>query len=131
MRKFAIAALAAISLAGCETISGWIEDKAPTPPETPEQIVFATKASFAAALALAVQYETLPRCAPEAAVAPCSDVESVKTLRLSFNAASASLDAAETVVRSDLSDGIKAEQVDVAKRAVDQVKNLLVELGVL
>lgn len=93
MKRSLIAALAlAGALAGCASSGG-------TGSITPAQTVFATKSAYATVLTAAVAYESLPRCAA-AVPQPCSSPDVVAQLRKADTVASASLDAAETAVRT-------------------------------
>lgn len=81
----------ALTIAGCGSI---------VTPKTPAQDVFAAKASYAAALTVAVAYKRLPSCAPVTHPPICSDAAIVKKLQDSDDVAKPALDAAEAAVRT-------------------------------
>ena len=65
---------------------------------TPQQAVFAAKASYEVALVAAVAYKNLPTCSKSAP--PCSTPAVVAQIQLAQPAVRASLDAAESAVIS-------------------------------
>ncbi len=85
-----------------------------------QKAVYAAKASYAAALTVAVAYNELPRCNKPAAPIVCSDVNAVAQLRKADQAASAALDSAETGVRQlGSSPTVLTAAVIAAQRAVE------------
>jgi hypothetical protein len=87
MRAQFIAAAIALLLASCANIF--------PAPQTPAQAVYEMKAGFLVTLHAADEYAGLPRCPAQPL---CSDAKTVAAIKLSANAAEASLDAAQTVV---------------------------------
>lgn len=100
-------------LAGCASNS-------PSPATT----VYASKSTYEAALALAVAYAELPRCAPDAPPL-CSDTSAVATIRTANTAARATLDAAENTVRSAPSTDAARMAVVAASNAVDAFSKIV------
>jgi len=62
--------------------------------------VYATKTGYAAVLTVAVAYNELPRCGQPTSPKLCSDVAVVTQLRRADAAASATINAAESAVRT-------------------------------
>ena len=99
--------------------------------ETPAQRVFALKAEYRAVLALAVDYESLPRC-PVADTPVCSEPAVVERLRGADRRAELALDGAEQVVRSPAaSQGAVALAMEAAGAAVAVLRQVLIDEGVL
>ncbi|MCG8597249.1 MAG: hypothetical protein MI785_23155 [Kiloniellales bacterium] len=99
--------------------------------ETPAQRVFALKAEYRAVLALAVGYESLPRC-PVAPTPVCSEPAVVDLLRRADGRAEIALDGAEQVVRSPAaSEGAAALALEAAGAAVAVFRQLLIDEGIL
>ena len=99
--------------------------------ETPAQRVFALKAEYRAVLALAVDYESLPRC-PVAPTPVCSEPAVVDLLRRADGRAEIALDGAEQVVRSPAaSEGAAALALEAAGAAVAAFRRLLIDEGIL
>ena len=99
--------------------------------ETPAQRVFALKAEYRAVLALAVDYESLPRC-PAVTTPVCSEPDVVELLRRADARASLALDGAEQVVRSPAaSAGDLALALEAARAAVAVLRQVLIDEGVL
>ena len=99
--------------------------------ETPAQRVFALKSEYRAVLALAVDYESLPRC-PRATTPVCSEPEVVDLLRRADSRAEVALDGAEQVVRSPAaSGGAVALALESAGAAVAVLRQILIDEGVL
>lgn len=69
-------------------------------PQDAAQQVFAAKTAYQAVLLIAVRYNQLPRCTVPKAPPLCSDQTVVVQLRKADDAALATLDSAEIVVRS-------------------------------
>lgn len=87
MRAQFIAGAIALMLASCASIF--------PAPQTPAQTVYEMKAGFLVALHAADDYAALPRCPAQPL---CSDANKIAAIKVSANAARASLDAAQTVV---------------------------------
>ena len=99
--------------------------------ETPAQRVFALKAEYRAVLALAVDYESLPRC-PAVTTPVCSEPDAVELLRRADARAAFALDGAEQVVRSPAaSAGDLALALEAAGAAVAVLRQVLIDEGVL
>ncbi|MDJ0944214.1 MAG: hypothetical protein QNJ30_12150 [Kiloniellales bacterium] len=99
--------------------------------ETPAQRVFALKSEYRAVLALAVDYESLPRC-PSETTPVCSEPEVVELLRRADRRAELALDGAEQVVRSPAaSEGAVALALESAGAAVAVLRQVLIDEGVL
>ena len=98
--------------------------------ETPQQQVFAAKTLYSTALTVAVEYESLPPCP---AADPCSDPGIVGKIRAADNAAFATLETAESIVRDEtIKSGIlKEETANAAFSAAFAFKQLLIELELL
>lgn len=88
-------------------------------PTSPQQAVFAAKSNYAAALTVAVAYKRLPACSPTIKP-PCSDPHVVTQLQKADNVASASLDAAESAVRTPGFGGNAASSAITAANAAVQ-----------
>ncbi|WP_316978034.1 hypothetical protein [Shumkonia mesophila] len=89
--------------------------------ETPAQRVFAAQADFNAPLAVAVAYESQPRCLEgQSQLAGCSDPAVVDILRSAYRDAAAALAAAQTAVRTPgIAESKVALAVAAARAAVD------------
>jgi hypothetical protein len=87
MRAQFIAGAIALLLASCASIF--------PAPQTPAQAVYEMKAGFLVALHAADDYAALPPCPAQPL---CSDTDTVAAIKVSANAAQASLDAAQAVV---------------------------------
>ena len=99
--------------------------------ETPAQRVFALKSDYRAVLALAVEYESLPRC-PVVTSPRCSEPAVVALLRQADSQAELALDGAEQVVRSPAaSEGAVALALEAARAAVAVLQQILIDKGVL
>ena len=99
--------------------------------ETPAQRIFALKSDYRAVLALAVAYESLPRC-PGATVPLCSGPAVVAELRRADRRAEVALDGAEQVVRSPAaSEGAVALALEAARAAVAALRQILIDEEVL
>jgi hypothetical protein len=86
---------------------------------TPAQAVFTLKSSYAVALSGAVAYSRLPSCGtPPVGVPPCSDPAIIAKLRQADDLASAALNSAEAVVRSDASLDAKGKALQAAQTAI-------------
>ncbi len=110
-----------VALAACASLEA----------ETPAQRVFALKSDYRAVLALAVAYESLPRC-PVASAPPCSEPGVVAGLRWADRRAEVALDGAEQVVRSPAaSEGAVALALEAARTAVAALRQILIDEGVL
>ncbi len=72
-----------------------------TKPETPREIVLATKTAYAIALRTEVTYENLPRCSTvNGNPKICSKVAIIKTLQKASNAAWTAIQEANSVVKN-------------------------------
>jgi hypothetical protein len=91
MKKITLCIAAAGFLAGCSSLG------LPTP-KTPKQAVYAADAGFLAAVTVADNYKNLPSCGATASPI-CADQAVVAKIRLSANAADATLKAAEATVQ--------------------------------
>lgn len=99
--------------------------------ETPAQRVFALKSDYRAVLALAVEYESLPRC-PVVTTPVCSEPAVVSLLRHADSRAELAMDGAEQVVRSPAaSEDAVALALEAAKAAVAVLQQILIDEGVL
>ncbi len=99
--------------------------------ETPAQRVFALKSDYRAALAVAVAYESLPRC-PIVTTPFCSEPGVVSVLRQADRQAELALDGAEQVVRSPAtSESAVALALEAARSAVAVLRQILIDEGVL
>ncbi len=101
--------------------------------ETPAQRVFALKSDYRAALAVAVAvaYESLPRC-PIVTTPFCSEPGVVSLLRQADRQAELALDGAEQVVRSPAtSESAVALALEAARSAVAVLRQILIDEGVL
>ena len=99
--------------------------------ETPAQRVFALKSDYRAALAVAVAYESLPRC-PIVTTRFCSEPGVVSVLRQADRQAELALDGAEQVVRSPAtSESAVALALEAARSAVAVLRQILIDEGVL
>ncbi len=99
--------------------------------ETPAQRVFALKSEYRAVLALAVAYESLPRC-PLVTTPVCSEPAVVALLRQADGRAEIALDGAEQVVRSPAaSEGAGVLALEAAGAAVAVLRQILIDEGVL
>jgi hypothetical protein len=89
--------------------------------ETPAQRVFAAQADFNGALAVAVAYESQPRCLEgQSRVSACSDPAVVTVIRLAYLDAAAALGAAQTAVRTPgAGESNVAMAVAAARAAID------------
>lgn len=85
---FASVALA-LALSGCALFEA---------AETPAQKVYAARVSYGAALKVALQYESLPRCGQPTSPAICSDAKAVDIIRQAQTAADTALNSAEATV---------------------------------
>lgn len=107
---FAVLAVALLSASACTT-------SPPAAPQSPQQAVYAAKASYAVALSAAVAYKKLPTCT--AGGAPlCSDPKVVATLQKVDTASIALLDAAEATVRTPGAGANAQTAVTAATQAV-------------
>ncbi len=97
--------------------------------ETPAQRVFALKSDYRAALAVAVAYESLPRC-PIVTTPFCSEPGVVSLLRQADRQAELALDGAEQVVRSPAtSESAVALALEAARSAVAVLRQILIDEG--
>ena len=118
-----VAALAGILAAGGCSSSG----SAPSP----QADVYAAKASYGAALTVAVRYNGLPRCGAPTSPPICSDAAVVLQLRRADAVASVALDQAESVVRSPLSSAsLIAAAAQSATGAVKVLQAVITSYGV-
>lgn len=86
---------------------------------TPQQQVFQLKATYEAALTVAVSYKRLPSCDKPGAPKLCSDVAKVKELAQTDDVAFASISAAEKAVRDPKFDpGVQNSALSSAKQAL-------------
>lgn len=94
MRKFIIAVLTALMLAGCPSV--------PINSVDAQRNVYATREAYVIALREAVKYESMPRCTAAAPTPSlkCSDPAIVAQIRKADTVAVAALDAAEAAVRT-------------------------------
>jgi hypothetical protein len=101
MKKILIAGLfAAIAVNGCATMTTTENVPRPTAEAvSPARAVFAAQTNYNVALAIAVAYKGLPRCAPGAPPL-CSNPEVVADLQKMDTASSALLRAAQATVRT-------------------------------
>lgn len=106
-----LALVFAVALSGCALFQG---------NQNPQQAVFAAQSAYAAALQTAVTYTSLPRCdAPNAPVV-CADSEVVAVIQKADIAASASLDSAQTTVRTEgFGDDVYQSAVVAAREAAN------------
>lgn len=124
MKSLILSCSLALALAGCAATSTGSTT-------TPAQTVFAAKSAYAGALAAAVAYESLPRCAA-AVPQPCSSPELVAQLRKADNVAAAALDAAEAAVRMPaIGTDAAGKAVSTATSALAALQALVVTMGVL
>lgn len=99
--------------------------------ETPAQRVFAAQADYNGLLALAVAYESQPRCGAEATLA-CSSVKIVDRIRKADNEAHATLRGAQDVVRTPgVSDSTAKLALAVAVKAISVLRVILTEEGLI
>lgn len=122
--KLLAAAAVVSALAACASIVA----------ETPQQRVFALKSDYRALVAVALAYESQPRCDEVAEeTLSCSDEDAVKVIRQADANADAALDAAESVVRSEAAaSGDTIELVlESATEAVNLFREALVINGVI
>lgn len=90
MKRLLIVAAMGLALAACTTLGF-------PAPKTPAQAVYAAKANFLAAVTIAGKYKSLPPCGGVDPI--CSDPNITPKIKLSAEAAKATLDAAEATVR--------------------------------
>jgi uncharacterized protein YcfL len=123
-RFLSLFVLAAGLLAGCASTTG------STSTSSPQQIVFAAKSGYATALTAAVAYKRLPACATPA-VLPCSDQTIVAQMQKADNVAAASLDAAESAVRTPaVSASARDRAIAAANAALAAMNALVISIGV-
>lgn len=109
MKKFLIAAAAALFLSGCAYLVA----------ETPAQKVYAIQADYNGPLAAAVAYESQPRCVGlQTSIEGCSEVKVVEALRKADDDVNAALRAAQNVVRTP---GVSDSKVNLALVSFKQV----------
>ncbi len=109
-------------LAGCAN--------SPPPPETAQQVVYSLQASYNVALAGAVTYQRLPRCATNPTVTVCSKQSVVNLLREVDGKASTVLKSAQSMAISAASDEDKARAKNLAAEAVGMLKGVLAAVGI-
>ena len=110
--------LALTGFGGCSTV-----------PQSPQQAVYSAKSNYAVALAVAVGYRNLPRCAVGAPVV-CSKPDVVLTLQKVDIASSALLDAAEATVRTEGAGANAQTAVKAAEQAVGAFQTIVSVLSV-
>lgn len=125
MKRFLLAALAALMLAtplaGCASRAA----------ETPAQRVFAIQTEYNGALAVALAYESQPRCS-ETQPQPCSDPAAVNEIRKADNDAWAALLAAQEYVRAGGHEGgALAAALAAARSALGVLTAVLANHGLL
>jgi hypothetical protein len=137
VRKSILSAVGALLLlAGC-IHTGDTPEGPSASPQSAEQTLFAAQTGYNAALATLVFYETLPRCTEEQgdvepAARICSDPDVVKKIRVSENAAYATLEAAKGVVLSDggFSEETALNHAEAAQKIVESLDDLILEFGI-
>lgn len=99
-------------------------------PKSPAQAIFQVEGDYAAALAVAVQYEKLPRCTvPDKQI--CSKSSVIKKIKKADTIAGDALDAAQKAVRDPSFDKSKADALIVsATNAVSAFARITSDLKV-
>ena len=93
---------------------------------SPAASVYAAKNAYEAALIAAVTYNNLPRCGAPTSPPVCSDAGAIIAIRKANTAAQASLDAAETTVRTaGVSTNAATAAVTAATNAVAALQAIL------
>ena len=92
MRALILCAGAALCLSGCATLTG-------SPSVAAQRGVYNAESDFAAALPVAVAYESLPACSSTQAF-PCASPSAVAKITAAARAARASLSTAQAAVRA-------------------------------
>lgn len=124
MKKFLLSLALAVSLAGCASLPGG----GSTPGQSPQQVVFAAKTAYAVALVAATEYKQLPACNTPV-VLPCHDRDLLAQIQKADNVTSASLDAAESAVRTAaVSADAKSKAITVANTALAALQALTLNL---
>jgi hypothetical protein len=99
--------------------------------ETPAQMVFAVQTEYNGLLAIALAYESMPRCS-ETRPQPCSDPLIVEEIRKADNDAWAALLAAQEVVRSgQLQGSVFDASMVIAKGLIQTFTNVLANRGLI
>lgn len=115
MKKFIL--LAALTLGACQAT--------PSTPSSASQ-VYAAKNTYEAALILAVQYNSLPRCGAATSPPLCSDTNALAVIRRANTAARTALDGAEKTVRDpSLTADAKSGAVVIATNAVAVLQGVI------
>jgi hypothetical protein len=119
--KKSIALIALSLLAGCASFS----TKNTIDTASASNRVYAAKVGYTAVLTAAVAYNNLPRCTPTNKPV-CSDSAVVDQLRKANSAAVATLDSAETVVRTpNVNQDVVEFSVVAAENAVKTVQGIV------
>lgn len=118
MRSILAVLILSVGLAACAGIGG--------APETPAQRVFAAKTDYGAVRALALNYESLPRCS-ETQSDPCSETDIVAEIRSADLVALEALDRAEAIVRNPESTADAAATAATAARAAVDVFEAVID----
>jgi hypothetical protein len=120
--KKSIAIIAFSLLAGCASFStsNTIDTKSAA------NRVYAAKVGYTAVLTAAVTYNNLPRCGAPTSPPVCSQASVVDQLRKANSAAVATLDSAETVVRTpNVNQDVVEFSVVSAENAVKTVQSIV------
>lgn len=112
---------AGLALASCATLSG-------SPSVSAKRTVYQAESDFAAALPVAVAYESLPSCSASQAF-PCADPATVAKVTAAARAARASLSTAEAAVRSGSDATALATAATQASSDVEAFAALAATLG--
>lgn len=109
----------AVSLAACSSMPGG---------RSPQETVFVAKTAYASALVVAVEYRKLPVCTTPP-VALCHDAALLAQIQKADNVAAASLDAAESAVRTTaVSADARSKAIAAANVALAALQALTVNL---
>lgn len=117
MKKFILTLALAVGLSGCAL---WGNT------QTPQQVVYAAKASFSVAQDAALEYLSWPYCTDPVTVLPCRTPDGTKRVKQGEAVAKETLDDAEAAVRDpNWNGGVEDKVVVAATNAVSAYKNIV------
>ncbi len=121
MRKM-IAVTALLLLGGCQAAS---VATTTFDPSGAQKTVYAIKSGYAAALTVAVAYNEQPRCGQPTSPRLCSDAGVVAAIRKADAATFATIDSAETAVRTLKDPTVIGAAITAAQASLDAYKKVV------
>lgn len=120
MRKIIPLCVLLLALSGCSLFNAESVATVPFDPAASQKTVYALKTGYQAALTLAEAYNSRPRCGAPKSPILCSSQSAIDAIRKAAAATSATINSAETAVRSLTPDAtVVGAAITAATNALD------------